>query len=482
MTMTTSHVEEARATLVAAAEHVASGEPSLQAIYDLAPLIEYSHHWDDALAAIRKTLTSSQRWALWRSELRKPPPEVRLWFDAWDRSPNLEAALPASEHRWNAMRAHRMFEPHHHLRVGVAEVVALHLALLAEVSPVGVLEYVAAMPSELFVFPAASWLYATNRAVAVEAVIAEASSYDAVLLAIAYSFKDLCRRAISIHAAGHDQDESLADEIRTTWRQTTLATFQSLAELVLVRTDSVCILEAWLYHLVRSSDRAAISDRDQSPAVAKLALEAVTNAARKRGAILVEEHDAISLTIRMLLAGTPEHCTDAWNIWHQFVAAENVSLGSRRYVTWSAAGDVLSRHPRPLEAWRLLVVAHERCLRRRARSATYETNHLAMCVAIPALCAAARLRAEGAGLWEAAFEFCRRSFLVDPRSSTDEAFMLPACAFAAFFAVFGDDQDRLTQTLAQLPSPSHVVAAETMYRENRSRLVAQLSGEVDSGS
>jgi len=470
--MTSHHVEEARSALVAAAQRVASEEPSLPAIYALAPLIIYSSHWGDALAAVRDTLTSFDRWNLWHSELRKPPPNPLLWFDAWDRTPSLGAALAAREIQWNAMHAHRMFELHHHLRVVVAEVAAIHLALLAEVSPLGAIEYIASMPSDLFIWPAASWLYATGRAAPVEIVIEGASSYDAVLLALAQTTEDLCTSAIAVHAAASQQDKPREQEV-TAWRQSTLARFRSLTEMVVQRADRGCILEAWLYHLVRSSDRAVISDRHLLPTVAKIALEAVTNVARSCGATLSDEHDAIALSIRMLLAGSQEQCTEAWNIWHQYVGAENTSLQDCRYVTWSAAGDVLSQHRQPLEAWRSLVVAHEKCLRRRVRSGGYETAHLAMCVAIPAFSAAARLRAEGADLWNAGFEFCRRSFLVDRRNCTDDAFMLPACALGAFFAVFGDDQTRLDGVLAQLPTSSHVDAGRRMFEENRARLIAQ---------
>jgi hypothetical protein len=352
------------------------------------------------------------------------------------------------------------------MRRHVDEVAALHLALLAEIDPVGVFEYIAALPSDQFIWPAATWLQASDLAPNLETVVAGASTHHAVLLALACSLDAVCDDAIVRLSEVGREEKARSDEIESAWRQEIKDLFRRLAKSVVERPDAASVLEPWLYHLVRSCDRTVFSENDYLPTIARMGVEEVVGTSRAAAAKLSDEHDAVALTVRMLLADSPQECEDAWRAWHQRVAGGDPSLKDCRDNAWMVAGDTLARTERPLETWILLTVAYERWSRRRTRMIEYETRDLSMCVAMPALHAAARLGYNGKALWQAAFVFARRDFLVDRPHSTDRSYMLPALTFAAFHRVLGDDKTELAQACELLPTAAHLECARELLAVN----------------
>jgi hypothetical protein len=463
----------ARSALWIAGAEVADGTPSLDALYSLSAVLTYSELWTELLELVRSRWTVRGAWGAWRNELRRLPSNPLLWFSRSDRNATTERALANAEQRWRRASPDRFFEAHR-FRAYIDNVAALHLALLAEDDPVGVVDYVAMLPSEQFICPAFDWLQQTGRAPGLEDVVSNARTSDAVLLVLANALDTACEKAHIRFAEARRGGEAAVAALEHAWTSEHESGFARLACLVLQRADAMRVIDGWLTHLVRASDRKPFSENDFRPALARIAVAEIARHASEVGFAFTGPAAAAagSIVMRMLLDTAGTSADVLWTEWHASLVACDRSLQRCDEIAWRTAGDTLARTRSPLDTWLATVTALEAVFRRRARRSDHETSHLPMNLVLPALHGAVRLGRDGQTLWLAAYEVARRSFLVDRLPHNEPGYRLPAIMFAGFARVFG--ASALSEAyLEQLPTAQHVAWARELLERNVASGVAR---------
>ncbi|HWU87011.1 MAG TPA: hypothetical protein VN253_07040 [Kofleriaceae bacterium] len=456
-----------RSALRIAGAEVADGTPSLDALYSLSAVLTEPELWTELLELVRSSWTARGVWGAWRDELRRLPSNPLLWFSRSDRNATMERALAEAEQRWRRASPERFFEARRP-RAFIDGVAALHLALLAEVDPVGVVEYIAMLPSEQFIYPAVDWLQQTGRAPGLEDVVSTARTSDAVLLALSNALETAREEAHIRFAEARQGGEAAVAALEHAWTSEHESGFARLARLVLQRADAMRVIEGWLTHLVRASDRKPFSENDFRPELARIAVAEVVRHASEIGFAFAgpEVLDAGSIVMRMLLDTAGASADALWMEWHASLVACDRSLQRCGEIAWRTAGDTLARTRAPLDTWLATVTALEAVFRRRARRSDHETDHLPMNLVLPALHGAVRLGRDGQPLWLAAYEVARRSFLVDRPPHNEPGYQLPAMMFAGFERVFGASAALCEAYLEQLPTAQHVSWARELLERN----------------
>lgn len=470
--MTTDRHAISLAALLRRVEEVANASPSLEALYALEPNFEYNHFWHPAYKLLLQCCEAQRSQDAWRAELRRPPPDLVIWLSLHRRRNVTPAGIQDAAQRWRSMGSERMLA-FHHAASGVLEgVAAVHLALLADLDPIGAVEYVSALPSEHLVWPAVYRIELHKRQELIDRVLAESHSRDAVLLCVACILDEQ-----SAHVRGlvndrrqnnHDGGAGPAvnDVPENAW--TSIAhRHRQLAIALMQRHDAGAVLGPWIRHLVRCVDHPIDFDQEQRPSIAMVALGQVLSALPDGSALELErasEPNAACLVARMLVNARTDRGNTDWEEWQSLLLAEHDSLHFCASVGWQAAAKALLRADDPHAAWVQVARSLQPILRRRARHHSSDVDpviHLVM----PGLYASAFLGVEGAALWLSVFEFARRQFLVDQPPGNDPKYRLCSDAFTVFRWIFRT-ADALDRALALLPTPAHVGWAREQLGES----------------
>lgn len=459
-------IAQAREHLLQKVKEVATAPASLDALYTLEGSIEYSHLWYDAREQLRAAVERTETETAWSFELRRSPPDTKLWLPFVYRRETTAFAMQKSMAEWEAKGLDGFFTPHHHIP-GITEgAAAVHITLLSDIDPVAAVEYAAALPSAYLVWPAAHRLQISERPDLVDRVLRESSQEKAVMLSLACEL-DAARMLVDNLA--RSKDEGNVEMTNDAWDVKIPSRLRTVGRLLLARADAGTVIGVWMRHLLRvathetkdreldAGSRIAMTGLDQLLAEVKASHSApqlpVTSA-----------RDAADLVARMLLAQEGDGVS-LWEGWCELARAEHRTLDPNNTVYWGAAADALRRHADPYATWMNSMRTLEPLLRTRARGIEGDADPVVHMV-MPAANAAAAMGEHGGQLWWALYERARRHFFVDAPRDDEYGYGLCSAVFGAFPKVFGDRDDRLASALQLLPTQKHVEWARAYVAAN----------------
>lgn len=460
--MTTDERAISLAALLRRVEQVANATPDLEALYAVESDFEYSDFWHPAYKLLLQRCEAQGSQDAWRAELRRSPPDLVIWLSLHRRHNVTPAGIQDAAQRWRSMGPERMLVSHHAVSGGLEGVAAVHLAVLADLDPIGAVEYVSGLPSEYLVWPAVYRIKLHQRQELVYRVLAESNSRDAVLLCLACVLDEQ-----SAHVRGlvndrprnnHDGGAGPAVDAVPEDAWTSIGhRHRQLAAALMQRHDAGAVLGPWIRHLVRCVDHPIDFDQEQRPSIAMVALGQILAALPDGSDLVLErasEPNAACLVARMLVNTRTGRGSTDWQEWQSMLLAEHDSLRLCASVGWHAAAKALLRADDPHAAWVKTARVLQPIFRRRARCHSSDVDPVAHLV-MPGMYASACLGREGAALWSSVFELARRQFLIDRPPENEPEYRLCSHIFAAVPRIF-NDTDMLERMLALLPTPAHV--------------------------
>lgn len=449
-------------------EAIVDSEPSLDALYALESSLLYSDFWHEVYAVLHAGCETRGMREAWRVELLCPPPNPVMWLSFLDRKESSQAALQDAARRWTARGPHRMFIAHHHVPGILEGIAAVHITLLANLDPVGAVEYVAGLSSEFLVWPTERRIRLHEQPALIDRVLSESCVQDAVLLSLACEFDAHCLSIDTLEKQlrwfqGTEASAPAQTALDEAWSSMP-ERYHQLSTALMQRTDAGCLVGPWIRHLVSCADRTMHLGLDASSRVAMTALKQMLAAVPEGSPVelgFVDPLDATMLVARMLFHTRVGRGAQDWQEWEDLLVAENDSLRSCSDVAWQAAAEALLRMAAPRTAWMQTARALQPVLRRRARSHSSNVDpvlHLIMA----GLYAAVHMEVDAAAQWWSLFELALRQFLTDRPAVSDPSYRLCAHVFAAFPRIFSDPGD-FHRALCLLPTAAHVEwARETL--------------------